>query len=648
MATSGANIKLGVTGLSQFKNSMNQAKQATKTLDAQLALTEKQFKQTGDAESYMAEKSELLKAKLEQQKKVVTNAEKALEEMRNKGVDTSSKAYQDLYRSMIQAKGAMIDTENELNGVSSAGSDAAKNVDAMNDNLKQIGKGVSFENVTDGLSKITDTLKNGAQAAVNLGRKIIDSAKGSTGFADEIKTIVDQYEDMGLTADRYQRMRNVEEFIDTPVDAILNAQQRMQRAVTGKNKGSLEEVLGISLDSTNADDLFWEIGEALMNMGEAFDKEDAATKLFGRSWRELRPLFKAGREEYEKALAEQTVLTDEQIEKLGKADDAIKSVEQQVELLKNQFWADNADKLTALLTWLVDNKDTVVSALTAMAAAFGALKLGEVALNVRKVVNGFRQLKDLGGAGGSAASSAANAASGAASGASGSAGGAAAASGGAGVAAKLGATLQTAAFVTPLALFVDGVIHDTQMIAEMNRKAAESMSDYESIVANHSGNELFGTWKTLTDYMTINGGTAAEDEAKAREFAEHYISWLNDEVQDSILDKLADTMTQEEWEAFNASMADLAAGTAHYSEEERNAFTEPISRALELIEQDMTSNGKTEEKTNETLDSLEKTAKALPGDLARMLNGVTVEIDGEHAGRLLAPYVNTEMANQMD
>ena len=145
---SGVNVKMGVSGLSQFKNSMNQAKQATKTLDAQLALTEKQFKQTGDAESYMAEKSELLKAKLEQQKKVVANAEKALEEMRNKGVDTSSKSYQDLYRSMIQAKGAMIDTENELNGVSTAGSDAAKNVDAMNDNLKQIGKGVSFENVT--------------------------------------------------------------------------------------------------------------------------------------------------------------------------------------------------------------------------------------------------------------------------------------------------------------------------------------------------------------------------------------------------------------------------------------------------------------------------------------------------------------------
>jgi threonine dehydratase len=73
MAT-GVNVKMGVEGISQFKNNMNQARQAVKTLDAQLALSEKQFKASGDAESYMTEKTELLKAKLEQQKTVAEGA----------------------------------------------------------------------------------------------------------------------------------------------------------------------------------------------------------------------------------------------------------------------------------------------------------------------------------------------------------------------------------------------------------------------------------------------------------------------------------------------------------------------------------------------------------------------------------------------
>ena len=45
MATSGVNVKMGVSGVQQFKQDMQQSKQAVKTVDAQLALSEKQFKQ---------------------------------------------------------------------------------------------------------------------------------------------------------------------------------------------------------------------------------------------------------------------------------------------------------------------------------------------------------------------------------------------------------------------------------------------------------------------------------------------------------------------------------------------------------------------------------------------------------------------------
>ena len=69
----GVNVKMGVSGVAQFKQSINQAKQNMKTLDAQLALTEKQYKATGDAETYMQQKTEQLKAKLEEQKAIATN-----------------------------------------------------------------------------------------------------------------------------------------------------------------------------------------------------------------------------------------------------------------------------------------------------------------------------------------------------------------------------------------------------------------------------------------------------------------------------------------------------------------------------------------------------------------------------------------------
>ena len=68
MAQTGVNVKMGVSGVSQFKQDINTVKESMKTLDKQLELVEKQYKATGDKEAYMREKAELLHTKLEQQK----------------------------------------------------------------------------------------------------------------------------------------------------------------------------------------------------------------------------------------------------------------------------------------------------------------------------------------------------------------------------------------------------------------------------------------------------------------------------------------------------------------------------------------------------------------------------------------------------
>ena len=88
----GVNVKMGVSGVSQFKQNITTAQRSLKTMDAQLALVEKQFKATGDSEQYMQEKSQLLKAKLEEQKAVIEQSEKALAQMNANGVDKASKA----------------------------------------------------------------------------------------------------------------------------------------------------------------------------------------------------------------------------------------------------------------------------------------------------------------------------------------------------------------------------------------------------------------------------------------------------------------------------------------------------------------------------------------------------------------------------
>ena len=351
---SGASVKLGVEGISQFKTNMNQAKQAVKTLDAQLTLTEKQFKQTGDAESYMTEKAELLKAKLEKQKEIVANAEKALEDMKDRGIDPASKAYQDMYRQMINAKGEMLDTENAMNGIATAGEDAANGVSEMDQQLSRIGQGINYEQVTTSLNKISEGMEKAMKKAIDLGKTIVKDVLGAGSWADDLNTRATYY---GLTPEQLQQMEKTAQLIDTPVDAIINAKKRLKKEMAGRSEETMGAfaALGIDPDSAkDAEDLFWKTGEALMKMGDEYDKEAYAQKLFGRSWNELIPLFEAGRKQYDELNESWSVVPQASLDALQEMDDQDQTMQAELDTVKKQLEATLAPAVTQVMGMLTN------------------------------------------------------------------------------------------------------------------------------------------------------------------------------------------------------------------------------------------------------------------------------------------------------
>ena len=134
MAT-GVNVKMGVSGVSEFKWHMKDVQNSAKTLDAALALNEKQFKATGDAETYMATKSELLQTKIEQQKSIIHDAETALKQMTDNGVDKASKAFQDMQQQLLKAKGELVDAETAMANISDSADTASVNAGNMSREL---------------------------------------------------------------------------------------------------------------------------------------------------------------------------------------------------------------------------------------------------------------------------------------------------------------------------------------------------------------------------------------------------------------------------------------------------------------------------------------------------------------------------------
>ena len=471
--SSGVNVKMGVTGVSQFKQGMNQAKQAAKTLDAQLALTEKEFKATGDAEGYMAKKTAELKAKLEAQKSVVDNAQKALDQMARNGVDKSSTAYQKLYQEMLKAKGEMLDTEQQISSVSAAEETTTENTREMTKAMQDVNKSVSFDNITNGLKSITDGIEGVITKAWKMGEALVKNTLGAGSWADELNTEASKWD---ISPEQLQRMRKTAGIIDTDTETILSAKARLKKARSGEGEGVMDAFSALGIDpaaTADAEDLFWKTGESLLALGDEYKQEEYAQKLFGKGWRDLVPLFKTGREEYEETMDSWSVVSEKQLDSLQKMDDQYQKLSGEWETFKNSVLASLADVLTPLmekltelmqkfneyiqspegqemlkklsetlmglfeditnidpekvmegligifnkikegLEWIIDNKDTLVGALKVIAAGFGLLKLGNLAMNVVKIADGFKNILGI-GAGKAAAGAGSSVAGGAA------------------------------------------------------------------------------------------------------------------------------------------------------------------------------------------------------------------------------------------
>ena len=596
---SGVNVKMGVTGVAQFKADINTAKQSLKTLDEQLTLTEKEYKATGDAEAYMQRKTEQLQSKLETQQRICKDAEDALEQMRTNGVDMSSKAFQEMLRTLTKAKGEMIDTQTELQNIGSSAGDAKDGAEKMNSELKNIGKGVGWDEVTQGLGNIISKLENGARAAINFGKKIADSAMGSTGWADDILHLADIY---GTDAETIQKMKNVSEFIETDLETIMNARSRL-----AKNKDSLPELLGFSADGMTVEQAFWKAGEAIQGMTDEFQKEEAAQKVFGRGWKELIPLFSAGQEEYNRQLEQTDVLTNAQVEALGKADDSFKEIQQQVELMKNQFWAENADKLTELLQWLIDNKDGVVTAVGAIGVAFGGLKLAEMALNVGKLIDGFQKLGVLKGAGEAGAAGASGATS---------------AAGGLGM-AGLGGLAGLGLIGASAAWAVDRRINHADLVRGTD----------ENLAARTQGvNDL------LRDYILAQRAAESDD-----------ILEKSEEEVDAIFAKV-----QETYDALIGAEGGKDALQAYSDWRQENALGNmdwELPEAIDKMNQaaeELTGGSDKQKQSSSEMSTAANTLKGMPAEvydaILKGFSNVKIYIDGQQAGSALTPYVNSSMA----
>ena len=400
--------------ISSFKSGIDAAKSEVKTLNQQMKMLDATIKAEGKSEQTLAQQTQTLNSRLAAQKSIANQAEAALKTMTDNGVDAASEAYQKMARELLAAQTGMKETEAALKELGSGAENAAEGADKLETGLKGITKKISLDQVISGISKISDGLKNAGKHAVNLGESLFNAVMDKARLADDNATMAMMY---GIDLDTYLKMQGlVASGMDTSVEAILKAQTKLNKGIgDSKAQETLKElkITMSTLEDTgdgilefvrkDPEKLFWEIGNAIMAMGDAYDQEAAAQSVFGRSWKELVPLFKEYKslEEYQKALDGVQVISEESNESLAGMADSFDKLHQKLNTLTTDILAQFApgltslaDSLSGLLTEVLEYLKTPEGKeqLSEMAESFNSLFDGLKDISAEDAVNKFKDV----------------------------------------------------------------------------------------------------------------------------------------------------------------------------------------------------------------------------------------------------------------
>ena len=470
------NVKLGVD-LGSFNSNINEAKAQIKSFDAALKFAASSFKATGDAEAAMTTKTNALNGKLSAQKNMVQQYANALQQMQKSGVDPMSASYQKLQAQMLNAQAAMMDTQAELNGLDASQQKAATSADKLTQSVQGISKKVSLDQIIGGIDRITDGMERAAKKVAQFGKELWDTIMDSARRADDTATMAEMY---GIDLQEFKRMQAlVAQGLDTSVDTILASQAKLKKGIGQGSKDTLEALreFGLLYESGKGAETFitedtlqimWDAGQAIMALGNSVEaeakQESMAQALFGKSWKELVPLFDKYKtvDEYRAALNGVSVSSEEATLNAAELADKVSALQNSWTQLKDEIIGKVApgltagadalnnvlntileylqkpegqemlnklgesvaglfddlskvnpedvvnnfvtvfDKLVSGLEWLSKNWGGVQTGLIALGSAFAGLRVAEGVLEFLRLINGAKGL--FGGSGGSGGS----------------------------------------------------------------------------------------------------------------------------------------------------------------------------------------------------------------------------------------------------
>ena len=361
-----------------------------------------------------------------------------------KDADTSEETAEQqrkLEREIIETEAALKkyndeldDTETELKAAKTATDKAADSTDRMEHETEQAEDAQEGANQgwTTAKQVLADLVSKGLEIAIQavkrLAQAMVDAVSDAADYADEILTLS---RTTHLSTETLQEFQYMAELVDVSLDTVTGSLTKltnnMQTAAEGSGAAADAfaalgiDVVGSDGHLRNAEDVFYEVIDALGQMTNETERDAYAMDIFGRSAQELNPIIDAGSDALEDFAEEAHdmgyVLDRDALESLGEMDDSFERVQRQMEAVRNQIvvalapaisdiadafveWAQSVDweavaekigevmeVVIDVVDFVMDHKELVLGAIIAITAAIGALTVAQIAMNVAMTAN---------------------------------------------------------------------------------------------------------------------------------------------------------------------------------------------------------------------------------------------------------------------
>lgn len=376
-------IELG--GEQAFRQAMNEAARSVRVLDADMKAVSSEFKTTGDAQQYMADKSALLRSKIEQQEKIVKMLSEAVKASAGQYGEASAKT--DGYRiKLSNATAKLFDMRRELETADREAEEFGRDSVKVGRQIERgIGEGAedaqkSMKGLIEQMQADIGSIKGSATFSVisQVGQTVVSAVQGITNFVTsnrdyrrQLSYLRSAAETAGYDWQEIIKLNNEIGAFTGDMDGAAEATANLMQ--TGLNM----DWLGTAVDMFEGASTLWQQTLKMENLAESFQETIATgegtgafaelVERLGGDLEALKAVLGDAETEEEKAKAALAYVSGFgllQTAEAYKEKNSEMLEAQQAEIELAQAWADLSEELEPIVTEITKSMNFVVDQIT--------------------------------------------------------------------------------------------------------------------------------------------------------------------------------------------------------------------------------------------------------------------------------------------